>query len=100
MLSRLRLRGANLQALSDSGLRFVFAYRGTADPAVIDEMRLVKRTLIDPNPRATFQVGSHPGTAPVFLPDLLAMSRLAKELRVKLHVHLLENISQRQDEAF
>lgn len=90
----------NIQALSDSGLRFVFVYRGLADQAVIDDMRLVKRTLIDPNPRATFQVGSHPGTDVIFLPNLMAMSMLAKELDVKLHVHLLENIAQRQDEAF
>jgi 5-methylthioadenosine/S-adenosylhomocysteine deaminase len=90
----------NIQALSDSGLRFIFAYRGSADPAVIDDMRLVKQTLIDPNPRATFQVGSRPGTADRFLPNLLATSNLAKELGVKLHVHLLENIADRQDEAF
>ena len=90
----------NIQALSDSGLRFVFAYRGSADPAVIGDMRLVKQTLIDPNPRARFQVGSRPGTADRFLPNLLAMSKLAKELGVKLHVHLLENIADRQDNAF
>jgi 5-methylthioadenosine/S-adenosylhomocysteine deaminase len=90
----------NIQALSDSGLRFVFAYRGSVDPAVIDDIRLVKHTLIDPNPRATFQVGSRPGTADRFLPNLLATSKLAKELGVKLHVHLLENIADRQDEAF
>lgn len=90
----------NIRALRDSGLRFVFAYRGSADRAVMDDMRLVKQTLIDPNPRATFQIGSHPGTEPVFLPDLIAMSNLAKELGVKLHVHLLENISQTADQAF
>ena len=92
------VRGS-IHALSDSGLRFVFAYVGSADPAVLDDMRLVKRTLIDPHPRATFQVGSHPSTAPVFLPNLLAMATLAKELRVKLHVHLLENIAQTADQA-
>jgi 5-methylthioadenosine/S-adenosylhomocysteine deaminase len=90
----------NIRALSESGLRFVFAYRGSADRAVMDDMRLVKQTLIDSNPRATFQVGSHPGTEPVFLPHLIAMSNLAKELGVKLHVHLLENISQTADHAF
>jgi 5-methylthioadenosine/S-adenosylhomocysteine deaminase len=90
----------NIQALSDSGLRFVFAYRGSADPAVTSHMRRVKQTLIDPNPHAIFQVGSHPGTASRFLPDLIAMSNLAKELDVKLHVHLLENISQTADQAF
>ncbi len=90
----------NIQALSDSGLRFIFAYRGSADQAVIDDMRLVKRTHIDANPRATFQVGSHPGMGAILLPNLMAMSKLAKELDVKLHVHLLENIAQRQDEPF
>src|SRR5262252_10705973 len=91
---------ANLAALSDSGLRFAFAYLGSADPAVIADMRLVKQTLIDPNPRAVFQVGSHPGTEPFFLPNLVAMSNLARELNVQLHVHLLENISQRADLPF
>ncbi|HJT51033.1 MAG TPA: amidohydrolase family protein [Nitrosospira sp.] len=88
----------NVHALSDSGLRFVFAYFGTADPDIIADMRLVKQTLIDPNPRATFQVASHPAEA--LRPDLIAMSRLAKELGVKLHVHLLENIAQRDEKTF
>ena len=91
---------ANIQALSDSGLRFAFAYRGSSDPAVIADMRIVKRTLIDPNPRAVFQVGSHPGTESFFLPGLVAMTNLARELNVQLHVHLLENISQRADMPF
>jgi 5-methylthioadenosine/S-adenosylhomocysteine deaminase len=50
----------NIRALSDSRLRFVFAYFGRPDPAIIADMRLVKRRLLDPNPRATFQVASHP----------------------------------------
>jgi 5-methylthioadenosine/S-adenosylhomocysteine deaminase len=83
---------ANIQALSDSGLRFAFAYRGSDDPAVIADMRLVKR--------AVFQVGSHPGTQSFFLPDLVAMTKLAHQLNVQLHVHLLENISQRADKPF
>jgi 5-methylthioadenosine/S-adenosylhomocysteine deaminase len=91
---------ANIRALSDSRLRFAFAYRGTADPAVIADMRLVKQTLIDPNPKAVFQVGSHPGLESFFLPDLMAMSSLARDLHVQLHVHLLENISQRNDFPF
>jgi len=45
----------NIRALSDSGLRFVFAYLGTADPAVIADMKLVKQTLIDPNPGPLFK---------------------------------------------
>jgi 5-methylthioadenosine/S-adenosylhomocysteine deaminase len=88
----------NIRALSDSGMRFVFAYLGSADPAIIADMKLVKQTLIDPNPRAAFQVASHPSEA--FRPDLIAMSNLAKELGVKLHVHLLENIAQRDEKTF
>jgi 5-methylthioadenosine/S-adenosylhomocysteine deaminase len=89
----------NIRALQESGLRFVFAYRGTADPAVLDDIRQVKKDLIDPHPRACFQVASHPGASSRFLPHLQAMSSLANELGVKLHVHLLENIAQRQDDA-
>jgi 5-methylthioadenosine/S-adenosylhomocysteine deaminase len=88
----------NIRALSDSGLRFVFAYFGTANPAIIADMKLVKQTLIDPNPRATFQVASHPADA--LRLDVIAMSNLAKELDVKLHVHLLENIAQRDEKTF
>jgi 5-methylthioadenosine/S-adenosylhomocysteine deaminase len=87
----------NLRALQESGLRYVFAYRGTADPAVCDDMRWVKTNLIDPYPRASMQVGSHPGATGRLWPHLRAMASLASELGVKLHVHLLENIVQRQD---
>jgi 5-methylthioadenosine/S-adenosylhomocysteine deaminase len=89
----------NIRALQESGLRFVFAYRGTANPAVIDDMRQVKKDLIDLHPRASFQVASHPGASSRLLPHLQAMSSLATELGVKLHVHLLENIAQRQDDV-
>ncbi|TYP80287.1 MULTISPECIES: amidohydrolase family protein [Nitrosomonas] len=85
----------NIRALGDSGLRFVFAHLGNADPASIADIKLVKQTLIDPNPRATFQVASH--LSETLQADLTAMSKLAKELGVILHVHLLENIVQRED---
>jgi 5-methylthioadenosine/S-adenosylhomocysteine deaminase len=81
----------DIDALTDSGLRFVFAYRGTRSS--IEDIRQVKRELIDPNPLARLQVGSH-----LFNQlDVNAMAQLARELGVKLHVHLLENISQRQE---
>jgi 5-methylthioadenosine/S-adenosylhomocysteine deaminase len=89
----------NIRALQESGLRFVFAYRGTANPAVLDDIKWVKKDLIDPHPRASFQIASHPGASSRLLPHLQAMSSLATELGVKLHVHLLENIAQRQDDA-
>jgi 5-methylthioadenosine/S-adenosylhomocysteine deaminase len=90
------VRGS-IEALSDSGLRFAYAYFGSADPAVADDIRLVKRTLIDPNPRASLHIASQPSMLPWFLPDLIASSALAQELGVKLHVHLLENASQREE---
>jgi 5-methylthioadenosine/S-adenosylhomocysteine deaminase len=89
----------NIRALQESGLRFVFAYRGTANPAVLDDIKRVKKDLIDPHPRASFQIASHPGASSRLLPHLQASSSLATELGVKLHVHLLENIAQRQDDA-
>src|SRR5262245_29469177 len=91
---------ANIQALADSGLRFVFSYLGSTDAARIADMRRVKETLIDPNSRATFQVGSHPGVEPFFLPNLIAMSNLARELKVQMQVHLIENVSQRAKRPF
>jgi 5-methylthioadenosine/S-adenosylhomocysteine deaminase len=45
----------NVQALLDSGLRFAFAYRGRVDR--VEDMRALKRELIDPNPQASFQIG-------------------------------------------
>lgn len=87
-----------LQALTESGLRFVFAYFGRDDPGVIAHMKLVKQTLIDPNPKASFQVASHPADA--LRQDVKAMAKLAKELGVKHHVHLLENIEDRDENMF
>lgn len=88
----------DIQALTDSGLRFVFAYRGRDNPSAIADIRLVKKTLIDPNPRATFQLASHPSSAG--RQDVKAMARLARELGVKHHVHLLENIADRKENMF
>lgn len=88
----------DIQALTDSGMRFVFAYFGRNDPAVINDIRLVKQTLIDPNPRATFQVASHPASA--LRQDVKAMARLARELGVKHHVHLLEHFTDRNEHMF
>jgi 5-methylthioadenosine/S-adenosylhomocysteine deaminase len=88
----------DIQALTESGLRFVFAYRGRNNPNSIADIKLVKQTLIDPNPRATFQVASHPDSAG--REDVKAMAQLAKELDVKHHVHLLENIADRKEHMF
>jgi 5-methylthioadenosine/S-adenosylhomocysteine deaminase len=87
----------NLQALLDSGLRFAFAYRGRVEH--VEDMRALKRDLIDPHPRASFQIaGVHPTMAEAVVTTLRGMAELARELRVKLHVHLLEGEHDRQDE--
>ena len=85
----------NLRALADSGLRFVFAYYAADDPAVRDEVRRVKREVIDPNPRARLQVGSHPTIATVAA--LTAARRLADELGAALNVHLAESPADADD---
>ncbi len=86
----------NLRALEASGLRFVFAYVGLTTRHDPENIRRIERELIEPNPRASLQVGSHPSMDQRWLPELMAMSRLARELDVALHIHLLENIKQRQ----
>lgn len=85
----------NLRAPTDSRLRFVFAYFVGSDPEVVDEVRRFKRELIDPDPLAALQIGSHPSTS-----DQAAMtagSELARELNVALNVHLLESPADRAE---
>jgi 5-methylthioadenosine/S-adenosylhomocysteine deaminase len=81
----------------DSGLRFAFAYRGRVER--VDDMRALKREMIDPNPRASFQIGGvHPTMAAEVLHTLRSMAELAREMHVKLHVHLLEAEHNRMEE--
>jgi 5-methylthioadenosine/S-adenosylhomocysteine deaminase len=84
----------NLQALLDSGLRFAFAYRGRPEHA--EDMWALKRDLIDPHSRASFQIaGVHPRMDAEVVNTLRKMSDLADEMDVKLHVHLLESEHER-----
>jgi len=87
----------NIQALLDSGLRFAFAYRGRLEH--VDDIRRIKRDLIDPHPRASFQMGGvHPTIDEEVAKTLRHMSELAHEMNVKLHVHLLEGEHDRAQE--
>lgn len=79
----------NLAALRDSRMRYVFVYGANADPAVAAEIRRVKRTLVDPDPLASLQIGSHPSTENY--DNLAASEALARELGVPLNVHLAES---------
>jgi 5-methylthioadenosine/S-adenosylhomocysteine deaminase len=87
----------NLQALLDSGLRFAFAYRGR--PEHVQDMRALKRDLIDPHSRASLQIGGvHPRMGAEVVNTLRSMAELAQEMDVKLHVHLLESEHERPQE--
>lgn len=79
----------NLAALEESGIRFVFSYGAGANPATLAEVRKVKQDVIDPNPLARLQIGSHPTTENY--ENLAASEQLARELGVPLNVHLHES---------
>ncbi len=78
-----------LRALDESKLRFIYSYNGTTNTQLQDEIRRVKREVIDPNPLAHLQVGTHPSTGN--FPSVEASEKLARELGVSLNVHLLES---------
>ena len=80
----------NLRALTDSKMRFVFAMFGAQSDG--SDIIAAKQEFIDGNPLATLQVATHP--APFRATHVENMTAVALSLGVKLHVHLLENISQ------
>ncbi|ONI78998.1 amidohydrolase [Actinosynnema sp. ALI-1.44] len=79
----------DLRALVDSKQRFVFTYMGGKDPAISQEIRRVKKDVIDPNPLARLMIGTHPATGNY--ENTLASEKLAEELGVSLNVHLHES---------
>ena len=88
----------NVQALLESGLRFSFAYLGSAQTETLLAITRMKRDEFDPHSRATLQIAAHPSMNPAWLPRLTASSKLAKELGGLLHVHLLEHQSDRAEQ--
>ncbi len=85
-----------VRALDESGLRFVFAVSQTVDRA--DTLRQIQTEFLAGNGRAAMQVTSHPTWD--YAEHLTAMTRVARELGVKLNVHLLENAAQREQGAW
>jgi 5-methylthioadenosine/S-adenosylhomocysteine deaminase len=85
---------ANVRALSDSGLRFVYGY--SQQRPGVEALKQLKRDWIDRNPLAAFQLTS--GTTARSREHIRFMVELANELHVPLHVHLLEHIQQRDDD--
>lgn len=79
----------NLRALGESKMRFVYAYSGSTNPARAEAIRKAKREIIDPNPLARLQIGTHPTTGNFAATQ--ASENLAKELGVSLNVHLHES---------
>lgn len=84
----------NLRALTDSKMRFVFAMVGAQRDG--SDIIAAKQEFIDGNPLATLQVATHP--APFRATHVKDMTAVAQSLGVKLHVHLLENISQMDED--
>jgi len=80
----------NLRALTDSKMRFVFAMFGAQRDG--SDIIAAKQEFIDDNPLATLQVAAHP--APTLATHVKDMTAVAQSLGLKLHVHLLEHISQ------
>jgi 5-methylthioadenosine/S-adenosylhomocysteine deaminase len=80
----------NLRALVDSKMRFVFAMFGAQSDG--SDIIAAKQEFIDNNPLATLQIATHP--APSLATHVKDMTAVAQSLGVKLHVHLLEHISQ------
>jgi len=78
----------NLQALTDSKMRFVFAYYAGKDPARQEALRAAKRDFVDSNALAKLQVADVASEGNY--DNLAASAKLAKDLGVPLNVHLLE----------
>jgi 5-methylthioadenosine/S-adenosylhomocysteine deaminase len=84
----------DLRALNDSGLRYAFAMQFRPDDPLGSAIKAAKAKFIDPNPLGALQVAGQVGGN---LPGAVA---IAKELVVKLHIHLLESEAQRKDDPF
>ena len=83
-----------IRALTESGLRF--AYAPTARKEEVEALKQLWNDSIKPNPLATLQVAGTTGMQHVA--RLSEAVRLAKDWGIKLNVHLLEHIKQRQRE--
>ena len=86
---------ANLRALDDSGLRYVFGYYGRDRPDVFDAIRAA-HAQVDGDRFAALHVCSHPTLGAQA--ELDALAGLAHSLGAPFDVHLLENAAQRTDD--
>ena len=90
----LEFADGTLDALEDSGMRFVLAYRFRVGREA--HVRSIVTDRITPNPLANFQVGGPvPAPSGAALTDLQASLVLARELGVRLNLHFLETIGDR-----
>jgi 5-methylthioadenosine/S-adenosylhomocysteine deaminase len=86
----------NLDALRESGLRFVYVYNGSNNPTTLQDIPIVKQTLVDPHPRAAgFHVGARPFMPVTGSTTFEKLLDLARRLGVKVNSHVLENIADR-----
>jgi 5-methylthioadenosine/S-adenosylhomocysteine deaminase len=90
----LEFADGTLDALEDSGMRFVLAYRFRVGREA--HVRAIVTERITPNSLANFQVGGPvPAPSGAALTDLQAALALARELGVRLNLHFLETIGDR-----
>lgn len=83
-----------VRALTESGIRFVYA--PTPRKEELGALKRLYEELIKPNPLATLQLAGTTGMQ--HLTRLTEAVRLAQEWGVRLNVHLLEHIKQRESE--
>lgn len=92
------MRG-NLNALSESGLRFVYVYNGSNNPTTLQDIPVVRQTIVDPHPRAAgFHIGARPFMPVTGSTPFEVLLALARNLGVKVNSHVLENIADRTSE--
>jgi 5-methylthioadenosine/S-adenosylhomocysteine deaminase len=84
----------HLRALAESGLRFIYA--PTPRKQEHAALKSLHEEVIKPNPLGTLQLAARPGME--YLTALNDAVQLAHEWGVKLNVHLLEHITQRDRE--
>src|SRR5262245_27842380 len=91
---KLTMSSEYVRALTESGLRFLYA--PTPRKEELDALKRFHEEVIKPNPLATLQLAGSTGMQ--HLTPLTEATRLAREWGVKLNVHLLEHIKQRDGE--
>ena len=86
----------NLRALEDAGIRFVYSsFRHVADEAAMQDLEVIRQRL-ENNPLGTLQVGPFLINEEPFRSSFIALTGFAKEHKLRIHVHLRENVGDKE----